>query len=115
MRQGFHETSPSQYDLPPEIHDEIIDNLHAGLPVSNRTTYQSRMRTLMACALTCRSWYPRSQRYLYKTTLHDLPQLRTFVRTLTLVLDADPTGILYLSPCIQISSQHSPYTHLPPQ
>ncbi len=65
--------------LPNEIVDAIIDQVHALGPEMSECTapceasdYRVRRETLGACALTSRSWLPRSRYYLFRT-VHLLP------------------------------------------
>ncbi|KAF8904246.1 hypothetical protein CPB85DRAFT_1255407 [Mucidula mucida] len=65
--------------LPNEIVDAIIDQVHALGPEMSECSapceasdYRVRRETLGACALTSRSWLPRSRYYLFRT-VHLLP------------------------------------------
>lgn len=74
-------TLHSSLTLSTEICEHIIDILAEDLANSYPP---KRNRVLSACALTCRSWYPRSRLHLYSTAHVDIRQIKTFVASLTL-------------------------------
>ncbi|KAI0074250.1 hypothetical protein K474DRAFT_75057 [Panus rudis PR-1116 ss-1] len=91
--------------FPIEVYERIIEWFHW-----INLYDEERMSTLLSCALTCRSWYPRSHSRLlfhiqfddsmrpsavlyFSKMLEHKPWLRPLVRVLTLSLP-DPTGVL---------------------
>ncbi|KAH9926814.1 uncharacterized protein B0H18DRAFT_1005721 [Fomitopsis serialis] len=60
-------SQPLHVALPPELWDDIIDELSSNFP------------TLRACALTQRAWVPRTRRYLFKAvSLKGVDRCRAF-------------------------------------
>ena len=57
LESGLFGIRPFPGRIPPEIGDEIIDQL------------QDDVQSLRACALTCRDWHPRSRIYLFPNIL----------------------------------------------
>ncbi|EKM59398.1 uncharacterized protein PHACADRAFT_181398 [Phanerochaete carnosa HHB-10118-sp] len=69
--------------LPVEVSERIIDFVNASFVGYNHETDKDKRATLLACALTCRSWRPRSQLHLYHfVILDDKSQLQSFADSL---------------------------------
>lgn len=61
-----------------EVWEHIID-------IVSQTFLQfSRRQTLSACALTCRSWVPRSRLHLYSSVFLDTDQIKAFIVSMAL-------------------------------
>lgn len=53
-----------QSRLPIDVCEQVIDMVAAG-PFPSRTSYTSHLNDLLACALTCHEWFPRSLYNIY--------------------------------------------------
>lgn len=71
-------TMPRLTTLSIEVCEHIIDILAQDLGYC-----EGDQETLVACALTCRSWYPRSRLRLYSSVHLDTRQIKAFIASVT--------------------------------
>lgn len=119
-------SSSRSFQLPIEVCERVIDFVNASFVGFNHETDKYRRATLLACALTCRSWRPRSQLHLYRfvilddrlqlyswmdSLLHN-PELGTYIRDLAIrgnrTSASFPSGTEQWTSLLSLTLRHLP-------